>query len=151
MPEIDDSYYRKIPQNVLSKGKFFGIPYANWIEGIVSAALIGNVVFFIPFVLKVKIICCAVLCSAIIAANLHGINNRDIVSFFFDFARDRTSIQKFTLGSVDNADKRKKQQSANQFGTMSLLEQLTDTIKSKAKSFDERYGQEDAAEEESND
>lgn len=139
LDNIPNDYFRFIPAPVFSKGKILGIQYINWIEAVAFSALLGRGIFATDLVIKIKVICCCVLCTSMFALCLHGIKNRSILTFIYDIMKDNSRHIKYSLGSVNNERRRKKPTAEGQFGNMSLFERVMFSIKRKAKAIDDRY------------
>ena len=135
-------FYRFIPQNVLTKGKFLNIEYINWIEAIAFTGLIGKGIFMTNLVMRIKIICCCVLCLCSFALFLRGIKNRSVLTFFFDMIKYKSSQVRYSLGSVSNERKKKRTNIETNFGGTSFYERCVARCKSKFKDFDAKYGNE---------
>ena len=140
--QTNNDFYRFIPQNVLTKGKLFNIDYINWIEAVIFTGLIGKAIFMTDLVLKIKIICCCVICLCSFALFLRGIKNRSVLTFFYDMIKYKSSQVRYSLGSVSNERKRKKANIETNFGGTSYFERIVARCKAKFKEFDSKYGKE---------
>lgn len=123
-----------IPENVLRSRNLLGFPKRNWVEGLLEALLVGWLINFIPFVLKVKIIVLLVVCISILVGNLIGIKNRSVIQIISAFLKHKKTRARYHLGSVANYDGKKRIQD-NSPEAESAAEKLIRIIKSKAEEF----------------
>ena len=65
-----------IPDNILSSKRILGFRRRNWIEGLIMAFAVGALIYFIPFVTRVKIIFIVCICLPILIINLIGIRDQ---------------------------------------------------------------------------
>jgi len=79
----EDAYY--IPSNIFSAQRFLGFKRRNWIEGGISTVIVCGIIFYIPFVLRVKIIFMVVLGGATLLLNLVGYKNQSISEIIINF------------------------------------------------------------------
>lgn len=136
-----DPYVKEIPPNIFSTGTLFGIPVRRWIEGLLFAVIIGALCYISPFVLRIKIILIAVLCTSVFTFSLMGIKNRSITEFFYDLLLFSRSKKRYHLASA--TDNRKENTAIVKFGTESKAELAFRIVRQKAKEFDDKYGQEE--------
>lgn len=131
-----------IPKNVIRSRKFFGFPKRNWAEGIIEALLLGYLISYIHFVIKVKIIVIIVLCGAVLFGNLIGVKNRSITQIIKAFIWHQKNKALYHLGSVTNYEKRERLQTGSVEGE-SAAEKAFFFIKHKIKSFTEGIDDDD--------
>lgn len=89
--ETNDPEY-SIISNVVESGYLLGIPYRNWLEGIISFLLILIFVLLIPFTNVVRAVIVIIYGLGAFIFNLRGIMNRSLSQMFIaelNFRRNR--------------------------------------------------------------
>ena len=123
-----------IPENVLRSRNLFGFPKRNWVEGLAEALLVGWLINFIPFVLKVRVIVLLVVCVSILVGNLIGIKNRSVIQIITAWLKHKKTKARYHLGSVANYEGRKRIQDSG-VEAESPAEKLFRLVKSKVKEY----------------
>ena len=120
----EDPIFYPIPQNVLGSSKrFLNFPQRNWIEGIISSAIVAWIICQVPFVNRVKIIVVACVCVAVLIINLIGIKNMSLSEVIVNFYQFKKEQRNYHLRSIRNAKKQKFNEKSGKI-TVSLNESL---------------------------
>ena len=86
-----------IPDNYMEAGRIFGFRKRNMIEAGVVSLLILRIVFWIPFVMKVKLIVSIVLIVAIGGLFIGGVHNRSVTEWLQDYIRYKRNGKKYHM------------------------------------------------------
>lgn len=98
--------YCPVPQNVIGSSKrILKFPQRNWIEGIISVAVVIWIIWQIPFVLRVKIIVAACTGIAVLLLNLIGVRNMSISETCINLYKYISESQPMHLRSIKYAKK----------------------------------------------
>lgn len=99
---MEEEYTFYIEQNFMQLTRIFGFRIRNIIEAAASAAIVAYLITFIPFVIKIMILCQVVFGLSIGAFVLIGIRGRSITEFLIDFIRYKMSARKIHLRTVQH-------------------------------------------------
>lgn len=99
---MEELYTFTIPENFMQVSRFFGFRIRNIIEAVISALVVGGIVSFIPFVLKVRIICQVVLGASVGLRFLIGQGERSMSEFIIDYVRYRQRAKRLHLRTVQH-------------------------------------------------
>lgn len=87
-------------QNFSTANRIFGIRKRNFWEGIIAAVIVGWLVHFIPFVMRVQIIVTGGLCISIFLLFAFGWSGRSITEFLILYIKFKLFKKKYHLRSV---------------------------------------------------
>lgn len=126
----EENYVFTIPDNVTKKGRILGFRRKNWIEAAVAAILLGLLIGFVPFVLKVRIIVTAIVAGAVFVFFLVGIRRRTVSEWFLAWLKYKAQPKPMVLGDPRIRKSRAAQNAYTDDGEhLSYVEQAVVLIK----------------------
>ncbi len=94
-----------IPVNVTQGKRIFGFKMRNIIEGVIAAVIVGLLIRFIPFTVKVQIIVTIGLSGSVFVLNLLGLKGMSLSECFINLLVSKGSRQEYHLRSIRHAGK----------------------------------------------
>ncbi len=96
----------------------------NFIEGLFLTAIIGGIVYLIPFVVPLKVSICVIAFIIITAFEFKGCHDYTLIIAYIHYLKWKKQAKKYELGTVETAPDKKK--STKEIG-MALIEKLKNT------------------------
>ncbi len=94
-----------IPVNVTQSKRIFGFRMRNIIEGIIAAIIVGLLIRFIPFVLKVQVIVTIALSGSVLVLNLLGLKGMSLSECIINLIMSKATRKEYHLRSIRYARK----------------------------------------------
>lgn len=104
-----------VPNNRSMQKKFGPFFIRNIIEAVITAGLIGAIIWVLPFIVKAKLIFTIVFCGLAIIFNLIGVRNKSIFQVIMLWIRHLVTRRGLRLGSVNDEIKDSKFKQSNEF------------------------------------
>ena len=99
MSKENDAVY--LHDNVMTKGRFFGKPTRNWVEGLIGGIVMALIMKAIPFVSSVKVLMMIVGFLAMLILGVLGAKNRSYTQPFVAWIKYRHNRRRLHLRTPD--------------------------------------------------
>lgn len=133
----NNELFTKLTRNVITKGKFHGIPKRNIGEAIFFTGLVGSIILAINFTDLVTIASTLVLCPLIFIICVRGFYHRSLLQILQSEYRFRRNRRELHLRGPEYV--RKENRYANEeTADESYIETITRVLREKLKEFVEK-------------
>lgn len=132
-----------IPDNILSSKRILGFRRRNWIEGLIMAFAVGALIYFIPFVTRVKIIFIVCICLPILIINLIGIRDQSFTEAILNIKQAKINAGHYHLRSPGYEKRTKSgmdQSTGGGADQLSAADKILAAAKEWIKAFKETHG-----------